>query len=176
MLDSARYWWIYFIFCIIITASPSQQGAAGHVEVRGDVRRGGRGPGILRQAHSPDRGQMSSSLYRLNITTLQLKVFIVILTFFLVSPFFHLLSDGISQDVSLGSVATHFCFLIVLKHVMVFFFLVHFSVITLFRIEYTFGMFAHFSVSSWGMSIVFNSHYFDVTWQLEVTVLTAKAF
>lgn len=61
-------------------------------------------------------------LSRPNDTTLQ-QVFIVILTFFLVSLFFHLLSDGTSQDVCLSSVATHFCFPVVLKHVMLFFFL-----------------------------------------------------
>lgn len=61
MLDSVRYWWIYYFIIIIITASPSQQGAAGHVEARRDIWRGGRSPGILRQAHSPDRGQMSCS-------------------------------------------------------------------------------------------------------------------
>lgn len=77
-----------------------------------------------------------------NDTTLQ-QVFIVILTFLLVSLFFHVLSDGISQDVCLHSVATHFCFPVVLKHVMVFF-LVHFSVVLLLRMVYTSGMFAHY--------------------------------
>lgn len=84
-------------------------------------------------------------LSRPNDTTLQ-QVVIVILTFLLVSLFFHVLSDGISQDVRLGSVATHFCFPVVLKHVMVFF-LVHFSVVLLLRMAYTSGMFAHFSAS-----------------------------
>lgn len=70
-------------------------------------------------------------LSRPNDTTLQ-QVFIVILTFLLVSLFFHILSDGISQDVCLSLVATHFCFPVDLKHVMVFF-LVHFSIVLLLR-------------------------------------------
>lgn len=42
----------------VISVSTSQQGTAGYVKARGDIWRGRRGPGVLRQTHSSDWGQL----------------------------------------------------------------------------------------------------------------------
>lgn len=55
------HWSLYSWFAIVyfvIAVSPSQQGTAGHVEARGDIRGGGWGPGVLCETHSPNWGQL----------------------------------------------------------------------------------------------------------------------
>lgn len=95
-------WYRHVLMCLFLsylTASTSQQGTAGHVEAGGDVRGGGRGPGILRQAHSSDRGQMSSSCPGKH-PHFVMSYYVDI---WLVSRFFHTLSDSLSQDMCLNT-------------------------------------------------------------------------
>lgn len=53
------------IMLVVISVSPSQQGATGNVETRGDVWRGRRGPGVLCQTHGADWGQLNDAWQRL---------------------------------------------------------------------------------------------------------------
>lgn len=100
---------------VIISVSSSQQGTAGHVETRGYVWRGRRGPGVLCKAHRSDWGQFPLCL--------KLDFCLLIFNFL---PYFAALCclpsiSHLSEDFCVQRIATCFGFATDLRHVMMFF-------------------------------------------------------